>query len=274
MIRHLPGLTLALVCLTACGSEGAAPPEADQGESEMRAELDGRFETDAPPTGRFWPGFLYGIEMYQGADKRPNAPVWSTALVVSDKCGRSGCDRAFLDRDPESLDRFGGDMKVSSARRTLSMTYEKPGDDGDLVPVKRTWTYELLPGGGLSLREERPGGGAAFTLKRLPPRQVDAAVKAAFESYSEEGGSFDEGPRVRNKSLPLAAQREVHYYDMEWPDYPTTTTRLSIGGKDYYSLSQMNDGGGSYIFFTLDGEALGELGGSESGEWDFEWYEH
>jgi hypothetical protein len=277
MLRHVPApsLTLALLCLAACGSDDAASAK---GEDDIRATLDGRFETDAPSNGRFWPGFLYGIEIYQGRDKRPDADGWSVVLVVSDKCGKDapdhGCDRAFLDRDPDSLDRYGSDLRVATAQKTFSVAYEKPSNEGDPIEVKRSWTYQATPDGGLSLREQRPGGGAAFTLKRLPPHKVDAAVKAAFQSYADDDGSFDDGPVVRNKNLPIAAQREVHYYDQEWSDYGTTTKRLTIGGNDYYALSQMNDGGGKYIFFTLDGDGLGEFGGSESGEWDFEWYEH
>lgn len=275
---NLLSSSLLAVALAACGgSSGTAadPPEAID-ESEVVSGLQGSFQTDAPANAKMRPGYLYRLDI----SKPSNGKRYATVYVVSDLCGKQSadgsCERSWIDESAESLDKYWNDLGVSTAKKTLAMTYETEDAHGETTEVSRKWAYKLVPNG-IELTEAKAGA-RAFDVKRLPAHKVDAAIKAAFSSWMEhvldnDTSEIDRGPTVATASLPLAARRSIYMYKRQW-SYDTDVRKIKVGGKDYYSLSQQNDGGGAYVFFTLAGDELGQFGGSESGEWDFDWNEY
>jgi hypothetical protein len=261
--------------LVACGQNETLEEDVVD-ENEVVSSLQGLFQTDAADTARFRPGYLYRIDISKAnAGKR-----YGTIYIVTDECGQQSpdgsCDRKWVDTHAKSLDRRWNDLKVSTRKKTIAISYEVEDASGEYVEKTHSWSYRAVPNG-LTLTATNPGA-RPFDVKRLPPKKVDDSVKAAFTQWMEQDvendtSVIDEAPSVRIEDLPLEAQRSVHFYDVEWPDYGTDARKITVAGKKYYSLSQQNDGGGKYIFFTLDGVELGEFGGSESGEWGFSWDE-
>jgi hypothetical protein len=270
------GVSVFALALTGCGESGSASEEDDAvDESEVVSSLQGYFQTDAAPTARFRPGYLYRIDISKAnAGKR-----YATIYVVTDACGQQSadgtCDRKWVDTNAKSLDRRWNDLTVSTRKKKISISYEVE-ENGDYVEKKHEWTYKASASG-LTLTSTASNS-YPFDVKRMPSKKIDAGIKTAFNSWFEneladDSSILDDAPSVRTQDLPLEAQRCVHYYDVEWSDYGTDARKIKVGGKYYYSLSQQNDGGGKYVFFSLDGLEIGEYGGSESGEWDLEFDE-
>ena len=160
-------------------------------------------------------------------------------------------------------------MSVSTASKKLTIRYEEGEDE-----VARSWAYEAKPGG-LELREGVFG--APFFVKRTHHR-VAAAVKSSFEAWEHANADdlnavVDHAPSVDIASLPLEAQRAEYWFSNEW-GYDTQARRITVGGTKYYALSQMHDGGGEYLFFTLAGDYTGAFGGSEGDNWRLSWNEY
>lgn len=282
-VRHacssfaLVALAIASTPLTGCAV--AAEEESENDESAItRALSEGKYQSVLTSSARLRPGYLYRIDI----GKKYLGHQYATVYLVSDLCGKQRadktCDKSFIETNPNSLDKHWNDITIQTAKKTMTFSYEKADPEEGFVTQELSWTYKAAPSGGISLTPK--GSRSSFTMAKMPAlKKISATLKKDFEKWMDEDlqgdtSGIDSAPSVSLESLPLEAKRIVHYFDVEFSgEYATEAFRIKVKGTSYYALSQGSDGGGYYHFFTMAGAYLGSYGGSESGEWDFDWNE-
>ncbi|MFO0662847.1 MAG: hypothetical protein U0174_02795 [Polyangiaceae bacterium] len=277
--RYAALSTFAVLALsfTQGGCAVATEEEGDTDESAITKGLtEGKYRSDVSASARLRPGYLYRIEI----SKRSYSNQYATVYLVSAECGKQRadktCDRNFIESNPKSLDKHWNNIKVQTSKKTFSFDYEKPSPDG-FETQTLTWSYKSAPRGGLTLTPK--GSSTSFTMSKAPALpKIAESVKKNFETWMEEiqgdTSEIDSGTPVDLDALPLEAKRIAYYFDQEYSgDYSQTATKINVKGTSYYALSQGTDGGGYYYFFTMAGAYVASYGGSESGEWDFDWNE-
>ncbi len=269
-LKALLPISMLSFSLVACGGETTSDIE---DESQLVAKIEGRFETTAPAATRFRAGYLYGIEIAKPYNGVRNAVIY----VVSDACSKASvdktCDRAFIEKSGNTLDRANGKLTVRN--KNISGTYDIGDTEGDAENVKTvsvSWDYGVTATG----LELKPKGAAnSFTVGRLATTKISSKVKADLTSWLGDGGLSDLSEEVQN--APIAARREAYYYQMEHGyDYETTILTVTVAGKEYAIVNETSDGAdtGVFVFFASDGKRIGSVSWADQGDGDsFSWAE-
>ncbi|AKV01969.1 hypothetical protein AKJ09_08632 [Labilithrix luteola] len=269
MFARLTAFSILATALVLGGC--AADTSSDNSESE-EADLTagapvGNYEfTSSNDT--FKAGDVYGLQLMKYATN--NAKTYFVVHVVSSQCGfnREGatCPGAWVAGDDRSLDEYTGDAQVDEAKKTISLTYSVPKDDGDETEVTRTFKYSKLKTS-LKLTEN----GKTIKLPKSADYQAPQdSVMAPLKKFMEEDGDIS---RLANHApalaqIPIEVRRDAHYYNQSFgSDYPADIMLIELEGHEYYAVVKNNDGGGSTAFYSKEGVFLNEIGGGESSDW-------